>query len=226
MSSGDEHTVGPRRFGPSWALQALRREVLLVVVVGLYLWAFVADSQGAVRALASGGRVFMSVVLIIVSVFGILGLFQVWVDKKKVAAHLGERAGLGTVVLGAAFGTVLVGPVYVIFPLLFAIRAHGARWAVVTAVLTAWAVKIPMVPLEVQFLGWRFSLARTVLTFVGAIIMGFLVEWLMCLGADRVLPAKAELVDVLAGQEDEPGKGEPGAARAEEARHSSGSLRT
>ncbi len=194
-------------------LQALRREVLLVAVAGLYLWAFVADSEGAVRALASGGRVFLSVVLIIVSVFGILGLFQVWVDKKKVAAHLGERAGLGTITLGAAFGTVLVGPVYVIFPLLFAIRAHGARWAVVTAILTAWAVKIPMVPLEVQFLGWRFSLARTVLTFIGAVVMGFLVEWLMTLGSPRILQATPNLIDAATGQEEQPVKGEPGAAR-------------
>lgn len=201
MSPAEELKAAPRRFGPTWVLQALRREVLLVAVVGLYLWAFVADSEGAARALASGGRVFLSVVLIIVSVFGILGLFQVWVDKEKVAAHLGERAGLGTIILGAAFGTVLVGPVYVIFPLLFAIRAHGARWAVVTAILTAWAVKIPMVPLEVQFLGWRFALARTVLTFIGAVIMGFLVEWLMRVGTDRALPAKADLVDVIPGEE-------------------------
>jgi len=193
MSHGDAQKPAPRRLGASSVFQALRREVLLVAVASLYLWAFVVDRDGAGRALASGGRVFLSVVLIIVSVFGILGLFQVWVDKKKVATHLGERAGLGTILLGAAFGTVLVGPVYVIFPLLFAIRAHGARWAVVTAILTAWAVKIPMVPLEVQFLGWRFALARTVLTFIGAVIMGFLVEWLMALGSRS--------------------KGEPGAAR-------------
>lgn len=213
MSPAEERKAAPRRFGPTWVLQALRSEVLLVAVVGLYVWAFVADSEGAVKALASGGRVFLSVVLIIVSVFGILGLFQVWVDKKKVAAHLGERAGLGTIVLGAAFGTVLIGPVYVIFPLLFAIRAHGARWAVVTAILTAWAVKIPMVPLEVQFLGWRFALVRTVLTFIGAIIMGFLVEWLMRLGADRALAARADLVDVIPGEQGQQVKGEPGAAR-------------
>lgn len=194
-------------------LQALRREILLVAVAGLYLWAFVVDRDGAGRALASGGRVFVSVVLIIVSVFGILGLFQVWVDKKKVAAHLGERAGLGTIILGAAFGTVLVGPVYVIFPLLFAIRAHGARWAVVTAILTAWAVKIPMVPLEVQFLGWRFALARTVLTFIGAVIMGFLVEWLMTLGSRRVLPTRTNPVHAVPGEEDQSVKGEPVAAR-------------
>lgn len=192
--------------------QALRREVLLVAVASLYLWAFVVDRDGAGRALASGGRVFLSVVLIIVSVFGILGLFQVWVDKKRVATHLGERAGLGTILLGAAFGTVLVGPVYVIFPLLFAIRAHGARWAVVTAILTAWAVKIPMVPLEVQFLGWRFALARTVLTFAGAVIMGYLVEWLMAVGSNRVGPARADLIDLAPGPKDQPVKGESGAA--------------
>ncbi|MCZ7662642.1 MAG: permease [Thermoleophilia bacterium] len=174
---GQTESLQPRRL--TQIVGFLRREGLVVVVAGLYLWAFVADRHSALRALATGGRVFLSVVLIIVAVFGILGLFQVWVDKKKVAARLGERAGVGTVVLSAAFGTVLVGPVYVVFPLLKAVREHGARWAVVTAILAAWAVKIPMVPLEVEFLGWRFALVRTVLTFAGAVVMGLLVERMM-----------------------------------------------
>ena len=123
------------------------------MVACLYLWAFVVDRAAAAEALATGARVFLSVALIILSVFGLLGLFQVWVDKKRVAARLGEGTGLGTVVLAAAFGTVLAGPVYVVFPLLKGVRDHGARWAVVTAILAAWAVKIPMIPLEVRFLG-------------------------------------------------------------------------
>jgi hypothetical protein len=59
------------------------------------------------------------------------------------------------------------------------IRQQGARWAVVVIVLAAYAVKLPMIPLEVGFLGWPFSLGRSVLTLIFAIPTGLLVEWIM-----------------------------------------------
>lgn len=77
------------------------------------------------------------------------------------------------------FGLVLVGPVYIIFPLLRMMREHGARWAIVTAVLTSWAVKLPMIPLEVRFLGWRFAVLRSVLVIAASVGLGLLVELLM-----------------------------------------------
>jgi uncharacterized membrane protein YraQ (UPF0718 family) len=72
--------------------------------------------------------------------------------------------------------------VYVIFPLMKAVREHGARWAVIGAVLAAWAVKVPMIPMEIGMLGWRFSVSRIVLVAVAAIPIGYLLEWVMDIG--------------------------------------------
>ncbi len=66
-----------------------------------------------------------------------------------------------------------------IFPLLMTVRRQGARWAVVTIVLAAYAVKLPMIPLEVGFLGWPFSLGRSLLTVLFAFPVGLLVERVM-----------------------------------------------
>lgn len=113
-------------------------------------------------------------------------------NKKAVAERLGEGSGFGTLVLAALFGTVLVGPVYVVFPLLKAVREHGARWAVIGAVLTAWAVKIPMVPLEIGMLGVRFSVTRIVLVALAAIPIGYLLEWITGFGHRAESPVGRE----------------------------------
>jgi uncharacterized membrane protein YraQ (UPF0718 family) len=160
-------------------LKVAASEFLVVIVAGLYAFALVRDPARAMQAAAAGVRVFVGVLPIIVAVFAALGLFGVWVNKKAVAERLGEGSGFGTLILAALFGTVLVGPVYVVFPLLKAVREHGARWAVVGAVLTAWAVKIPMVPLEIGMLGVRFSLSRSVLVALAAIPLGLLLELMM-----------------------------------------------
>lgn len=160
-------------------LDLVRKESLVVIVAGLYIWAFVVDPSRGFQALASSGRTILSVALIIMSVFSALGLFGVLVDKQAVGRKLGHGSGVRMLLLAAAFGTVLVGPVYAVFPLLKAFREHGARWGVIVAVMTAWAVKVPMIPLEIKFLGWEFSLVRSALIVVTAVLMGWLFDTLM-----------------------------------------------
>ncbi len=160
----------------------LRDESLLVLAAVLYGWAFTAAPGKALSALAAGGRAFLGVLPIVTAVFATLGLFNVWVDRRKVAAELGKDSGFLAIALASLAGTIIVGPVYVIFPLMKALREHGARWAVIGTVLAAWAVKIPMVPMEMAMLGIRFSLARIVLVIVAAIPIGLLLEFIMDFG--------------------------------------------
>ena len=145
----------------------------------LYLWAGLAAPERALRALQSGSNLLLSVAPLIVSVMGLVGLVQAWISRDAVARLLGKEAGAKALLLAALCGTLLIGPPYVIFPLLMTVRKQGARWAVVTIVLAAYAVKLPMIPLEVGFLGWPFSLGRSFLTLMFAIPTGLLVERLM-----------------------------------------------
>ncbi len=162
-------------------LQLLRKESLVVLVTVLYAWAYVVSPERAGQALVLSLKTAASVALIIASVFAALGLFGVLVDKQAVGRRLGHGTGVKTLLVAAGFGTVLVGPVYAVFPLLKAFREHGARWGVIVAIMTAWAVKVPMIPLEMRFLGWEFSLVRSVLTVIVAVLMGLLF--------DRIMPA-------------------------------------
>jgi len=152
---------------------------LVSVVALLYLWAGLTAPERALRALQSGGTLLLSVALLILAVMGLVGLVQVWISREAVAGLLGKEGGVKALLIAALCGTLLIGPPYVIFPLLMTIRQQGARWAVVTIVLAAYAVKLPMIPLEVGFLGWPFSLGRSLLTLLFALPTGLLVERLM-----------------------------------------------
>lgn len=160
-------------------LRWLATQWLVSLALLLYLWTGWTAPERTLRALQSGGTLLLSVVLLIVAVMGLVGLVQVWISRDAVARMLGKKGGVRALLLAALCGTLLIGPPYVIFPLLMTIRKHGARWAVITIVLAAYAVKLPMIPLEVGFLGWPFSLGRSFLTLVFAIPTGLLVERLM-----------------------------------------------
>ncbi len=173
--------------------QTLKPYRLVFAVAALYAVAALASPERALQAASVALSTFVGVAPIIVAVFAGLGLVQVFVDKQAMARHLGDRAGLPALLVAAAAGTILVGPVFVIFPLLKTMRDHGTSWAIITTTLTAWAVKLPMVPLEIGFLGWRFSLARMTLTLVTAVVMGALMGRLMRgQSAERDMEAEPE----------------------------------
>ena len=167
-------SAGKFRF---WVL--IRSQWLLLTVIGLYAWAFSLDATQALRALFISVNTLASVLLLIAAVFGLVGLLQVWISRDLIVRLLGREAGLKGLLVAALCGTLLIGPAYIIFPLLMSIHKQGARWAVVTIVLSAYAVKLQMLPIEIEFLGWPFALGRSLLTVALAIPTGLLVEALM-----------------------------------------------
>ncbi len=161
--------------GGSW----IGRMWLPALAVLLYIWAFSADPQRAWLALEVGGRILLSVILLILSVMGLVGLVQQWANRDAIAGMLGKESGWKALLLAATCGTLVIGPPYLIFPLLMSIRRQGARWAVIGAVLGAYAVKVPMIPLEIGFMGWEFSFWRSLLTILFSVPVGLLVEKVM-----------------------------------------------
>ena len=164
----------------------VRSQWLLLLTIALYLWALAVAPQRAAQAFSIGATTFASVLLLITAVFGLVGLLQVWISRDLIVRLLGREGGIKGLLIAALCGTLLIGPAYIIFPLLMSIQKQGARWAVITIVLTSYAVKLQMIPIEVGFLGWPFSLGRAVVTIALAIPTGLLVEALMERGSTRL----------------------------------------
>jgi uncharacterized membrane protein YraQ (UPF0718 family) len=157
----------------------LRTHWLLVATFLLYLWAFVVNPERAARALGGGMSIFFTVCILILAVFCLIGLLQVWIGRDRIVRVLGQESGLKGLLLAVLCGTLLIGPPYVVFPLLFEIRRQGARWAVLSIVLTCYAIKLQMLPVEAGFLGWPFTLARSFIILIIAIPIGLLTEFIM-----------------------------------------------
>jgi uncharacterized membrane protein YraQ (UPF0718 family) len=141
-------------------------------------YAFVAATRpgAAARSGLLGLQTFGELAATLVTVFVIVGLFQVWVTEDFIVKHLGEGSGLRGLAIGAGVGTVIHGPLVGIFPLLEALLKKGARSGVVVAIVSTWAIKLPMIPLELRLFGWKFTLLREGLLFASAFIMAPLME--------------------------------------------------
>ncbi len=159
----------------AWA----KKNWLLWVAVAAYsLLATVSLSEAKMAAII-GATTFASVFVTLVTVFIFVGLFQVWVREEFILKHLGEQSGFRGLFLGALLGTAIHGPLVGVFPLLKTLLNKGARLGVVIAIVSTWAIKLPMIPLELRFFGWKFTLARQFLLFASAFVMAPIMERLI-----------------------------------------------
>jgi uncharacterized membrane protein YraQ (UPF0718 family) len=150
---------------------------LIWVVAVAYVVMAVTRPAEAARAASLSVQTFVDLIATLLTVFVFVGLFQVWINDEFIMKHLGEQSGVKGLALGAGLGTVLHGPLIGVFPLLRALLAKGAKLGVVVAIVSTWAIKLPMIPLEIKLFGWKFALLRNGLLFVSAFIMAPLMEW-------------------------------------------------
>ena len=93
--------------------------------------------------------------------FVLIGLFEVWVDRKAVERHLGEESGAKGYLLALALSSITVGGVLVAFPVAYSLHKKGAALGVIFTYIGASAVcRIPMNLFELSFMGIKFTAIR------------------------------------------------------------------
>ena len=114
------------------------------------------------------------------SVFILLGLFDVWVPRERIAPHLGEASGIRGIVLAVLLGASSAGPLYVAFPVAEVMLRKGTSLRNIFIFLGSWSsMRLPMVLFEIQSVGPVFALSRFAASLAGILLMGVLLERLL-----------------------------------------------
>ncbi len=145
------------------------------IVIAIILLKTFPERQAAVVGAAK--HFFIEMMSILPAVMILMGLFAVFVPKETVVKLLGKSAGIKGMLLALFLGALPTGPLYVAFPMASALLRKGARISTIVVFLSAWAcIKIPQEMVELQFLGFKFMMARLILTIISVIIMGAMIE--------------------------------------------------
>jgi uncharacterized membrane protein YraQ (UPF0718 family) len=151
---------------------------MLVVLVDLILWLYWPDK--GITAVKSTGDYLLEMLLFIPPIFILIGLLDVWVPREIVEKNVGPDSGVKGVVISILVATAAAGPLYAGFPVAYTLMKKGCRLSNVVIFLGTWAtIKVPMLMMEIKFLGLEFAAARLILTLPAIIISGYLVEKLL-----------------------------------------------
>lgn len=126
-------------------------------------------------ALRQGGRQMLGMLPYITGVLLLLGLFKGFVSEADLLASLTGGSTLGDVALGGGLGSILAGNPVNSYVIGDGLLRSGVSLAGVMAFMLTWVgVGVLYLPLEASALGWRFTLAFNIATFVFALVMALL----------------------------------------------------
>lgn len=156
------------RMGPSGIF--LLSVFLIYVIVGMAAPGVLGHT---LRVL---GRLVVRILPVLLLVFGVMFVTNLFFEAKKGVKLFGREPGLkgwGLAVLG---GIISAGPIYMWYPLLSDLKEQGMKNALIATFLYNRAIKIPLLPMIVYYFGWAFAVVLSIYLVLFSIINGIVVE--------------------------------------------------
>lgn len=152
---------------------------LVLAILG-YALTYAKSHEKARAAAKNSAKSLSGVAVTFLSVFGLVGLLDVFVPAALIERLLGSGGGFISLLVGAALGSVAAGPPVAAYPVAASLLDGGAWAAAVAAFIVSWTlVGFISIPFEARLFGTRFALARNTLSFVFALVIGLLMGWML-----------------------------------------------
>ena len=161
-------------------MSILKKFRLLLIAAFLYGMFFIFKRDIFFSAVDMTGKFFLEMVRVLPPVLVITALISVWIPSSVIIRGLGHASGIRGKLISLIIGSLSAGPIYAAFPATLVLFRKGASVSNLVIILSTWAVvKVPMILVEISFLGLKFAITRLVLTVPAILIMGYLVEKLV-----------------------------------------------
>lgn len=154
--------------------------LILLIITGLaVVLSFVSDKAKTWEGIKKGLIMFFNIlpslftVLILVSI--ILSVFS----KETIVKWIGAESGIKGYIIASIMGSISLIPGFVAYPLGSMLIKMGVSYPVIAMFITMlMMVGILTLPLEARYFGWRASLIRNTLSFIGAIVIGLTIGFI------------------------------------------------
>ena len=158
-------------------IDTIKKRKLLSVTVLAYVVVLIVDRGILLLALENTWMFIREMLEVFPAVIVLAALITVWVPPHVIMQHFGASSGIRGKVMSVLVGSLSAGPIYAAFPVTQSLLRKGASLTNVIIIISAWAVvKVPMLIVEVKFLGIDFAAARYLFTVPAIIVMSMLVS--------------------------------------------------
>ncbi len=136
---------------------------------------FFKDHAKTKKALKVAAKSFVKMLPLVLMIIIFIGLLLGLMPPEKISQFIGEQAGWGGFLLIALTGAIMHIPSLLSFPLAASLLEDGAAIAsVVVFITTLTMIGIVTLPLEIKYMGKKFTVLRNVISFIFAILIALI----------------------------------------------------
>lgn len=154
----------------------------LSVIAGYIILMFI-NSERTIAALQKSGSIAIKLIPIFIMVIALTALINYFLKPNKLAKHFGKESGLRGWFFALIGGVLSHGPMYAWYPLLEDMKKHGLKDGLIAVFFYARAIKLPFLPLMIDYFGLTFAIVLSVYTLIGSLAQGKIIDILEYKGA-------------------------------------------
>jgi len=151
---------------------------LFVAVVLLYIVAYFLNSQKLFQALYESGLVLLKIIPIFLLVILFTAIINYFFKPKEIAHYLGKNSGWKGWAVSLIAGILSHGPMYAWYPMIEDLKQHGLKKGLIATFFYARSIKIPLLPIMIDYFGLLFTIVLITYTLIASLIQGWLIELL------------------------------------------------
>ncbi len=148
----------------------------LFIIFGIYLVAAMIDLPTTKNAIINFLEMFTKILPILGVVIVAMTLVNLYFTEERTTKILGQNSGTRGWIYTIITSLFIIGPPYVLYPLLGNLQKRGMKDSLLAAMLYNKNVKIYFLPVMVYYFGLKFTLIISIYIILFSIITGKLIE--------------------------------------------------
>lgn len=149
--------------------------LIIIAAIIITFISFLFNKKKTLRGIKKGIMMFLKILPALLSVMILVSIVLHFVSEENLLKYLGNNAGIGAYIFAAIIGAISIIPSFISYPLAGILVKTGVSYSVISVFInTLKMVGILTIPIEARFLGYKISILRNILAFVGALIVGSL----------------------------------------------------
>ena len=148
----------------------------LALVIVLYAVLFFIDRDTTKAAFWQSASVLFKLLPVFLTVIVLSGLINYFLNPKQIVKHFGKESGVRGWLYALVAGVISHGPMYAWYPMLQEMRSHGMRDALIAVFFYSRAIKLPLLPLMIDYFGLLYTTVLSVYILLAALLQGKMIE--------------------------------------------------
>ena len=147
-----------------------------VAVLFLYIILFIINSNQTIIALQTSVLIIVKLLPIFLVVILFTAIINFFLKPEHISRHFGKNSGKKGWLYALLGGIVSHGPMYVWYPMFEDMKQHGLKNSLIAVFFYSRAIKLPLLPLLIDYFGLIFTVVLSFYILIGAIIQGYVIE--------------------------------------------------